>query len=79
MSQEERLTIRHFDFYAQVLAKVERGFDQDRRDVAAMIDRGLVDVTELGRLFDAIESELYRFPAVDPMALRAAVEKLTDP
>lgn len=73
VSQEGRLTARHFDFYAQALAKLERGFDQDQRDVAAMIDRGLLDLAELSRLLDAIEPALYRFPAVDPKALREAV------
>ena len=76
MSQEGRLAVRHFDLYAQALAKLERGFDQDRQDVAAMIERGLVDVAELGRLLEAIEPELYRFPAVDPESLRGAVDEL---
>ncbi len=78
VSQEGRLTVRHFDLYAQALAKLERGFDQDEQDVAAMIERGLVDVAELGRLLEAIEPELYRFPAVDPESLRGAVDELGD-
>lgn len=57
----------------QALAKRERGFDQDRQDVTAMIDRGLVDVDELGRLLEAIEPELYRFPAVHRGSLREAL------
>ncbi len=36
MSQEGRLAVRHFDLYAQALAKLERGFDQDRQDVGAI-------------------------------------------
>lgn len=76
VSQEGRLTVRHFDLYAQALAKLERGFDQDRQDVGAMIERGLVDVSELRRLLEAIEPELYRFPAVNPESLRGAVDEL---
>lgn len=76
VSQEGPLTVRHFDLYAQALAKLERGFDQDRQDVAAMVERGLVDVPELGRLLQAIQPELYRFPAVDSGALREAVDAL---
>lgn len=76
VDQEGSLTVRHFDYYAQVLAKLERGFDQDRRDVAAMIERGLVDPAELSRLLAAIEGQLYRFPTVDAVALRAAVDSI---
>jgi len=76
VSQEGRLTVRHFDLYSQALAKLERGFDQDRQDVAAMVDRGLVDVSELSRLFEAVGSELYRFPAVDAEGLRRSVDEL---
>ena len=70
------LTVRHFDPYAQALAKLERGFDQDVRDVAAMISTGLVEPQELRRLFEAIAPELFRFPAVDPVSLRHEVERV---
>lgn len=76
VGQEGALTIRHFDLYAQALAKLERGFDQDLADAAAMVERGLVDPRELRRLFGLIEPELYRFPAVEAKTLRAAVDRL---
>jgi hypothetical protein len=79
VAQEGDVTVRHFDLYAQALAKLERGFDQDLSDVEAMLARGLVDVTELQRLFDAVEAALYRFPAVDPASLRRAVHGLRRP
>ncbi len=75
VSQEGALTVRHFDLYSQAMSKTERAFDQDVRDVAAMIERGLVGPVELRRLFDAIEPLLYRFPAVDPATLK---ERLAD-
>lgn len=75
MVQEVQLTVRHFDLYSQALAKLERGFDQDLQDVDAMVGRGLVDATELGRLFAAIEPSLYRFPAVDAAALRGEIAR----
>jgi hypothetical protein len=68
--------VRDFDFYSQALSKLERGFDTDLADVHAMVDRGLVATAELGRLFDAISSDLYRFPAVDGESLKAAVKQL---
>jgi hypothetical protein len=44
--QEGRVTVRHFDFYSQALAKIERGFEQ-----------------------------LFRYPTIDPEALRAKVRR----
>jgi hypothetical protein len=67
----------HFDLYAQALAKIERGHDTDRNDVDALIARGLVDRERLLDYFNDIESELYRFPAVDPPSFRRAVEAVT--
>lgn len=75
-TSEGRITVRHFDLRAQALAKVERGHDRDLRDVEEMLRRGLVTRAELRAVFAAIESELYRFPAVDPASLRRAVDAL---
>ena len=33
IKQEGRLTFLHYDFYAQALAKIERGHETDQRDV----------------------------------------------
>jgi Nucleotidyltransferase of unknown function (DUF6036) len=79
VAQEGTVTFRHFDLYAQALAKIERGHDTDRADVAALIARGLVDRGRLRDYFDAIEPDLYRFPAVDPASFRRAVEDATSP
>jgi hypothetical protein len=74
--QLDRLTVRQFDPYAQVLAKLERGFTQDLLDVQAMIERSMVDPARLLELFDSIAGELYRFPSVAGNELRAAVQAL---
>jgi hypothetical protein len=74
--QEGKLSFHHFDPVAQALSKAERGHDQDRRDVQEMIDRGLVDPAEARAQFEAMEPELYRFPAIDPAKFREAVEEL---
>jgi hypothetical protein len=71
--QEGRVEVRHFDFYSQALSKIERGFEQDLADVRAMIDGGRVDPKLLRELYDAIEPELYRYPAIDPPAFRREV------
>lgn len=71
--REGKLDIRHFDPYSQALGKVERGFAQDLEDVAAMLDRGLIEAERACALFEEIEPELYRYPAVDPSAFRESV------
>jgi hypothetical protein len=77
VAQEGPVTFRHFDLYAQALAKIERGHDTDRRDVAELIGRGLVERQRLQDYFDVIEAELHRFPAIDPASFRRAVEAVT--
>jgi Nucleotidyltransferase of unknown function (DUF6036) len=68
-----RLSFRHFDFYSQALAKLERGHSQDLDDVRELVARGLVDPGRLRTCFEKIEPELYRFPAVDVGDFRSAV------
>ncbi len=72
--QEGNIDVHHFDFYSQALSKIERGFRQDLDDVSKMIESGLVLPARLGELFEAIEPELYRYPAIDPAAFGAKVE-----
>lgn len=74
--REGNLEVFDFDPYSQALSKLERGFELDLGDVRKMIAGGQVDPTRLVELFNEIEAELYRFPAVDPATLRAAVKAL---
>lgn len=60
-----KLEVRHFDLYSQALAKIERGFERDLRDVRAMIERGLVDREKLAQSAQEIVPELPRYPAID--------------
>ncbi len=71
--QEGRLTVRHFDPYSQALSKIERGFDQDLADVAAMLARGLVEPARLRELFASIQGDLHRYPAIDPASFHDKV------
>jgi Nucleotidyltransferase of unknown function (DUF6036) len=71
--REGNVDIHHFDFYSQALSKIERGFSQDLQDVASMLESGLVEPVRLRELYNAIEPELYRYPAVDPAAFRRKV------
>lgn len=73
IAREGKVSYFHYDFYAQALAKIERGHAQDVRDVGEMLRRNLVDPAELWRFFQRIERRLYRYPAIDPASFRGAV------
>jgi hypothetical protein len=73
--QEGRVTVRHFDPYSQALSKIERGFEQDLADVRAMVDAGLIKPQRALELFAEVEPQLFRYPAIDPDALRAKVQE----
>jgi hypothetical protein len=73
IQREGTLSFHHYDFYAQCLAKMERGHRKDQADVKRMIDSGVVKPERLRELFEAIEPELYRYPAIDPASFRQAV------
>lgn len=75
IGQEGVLSFYHYDYYAQTLAKIERGHQQDIEDVNAMIRLRLVRPAEILRHFEAIEPELYRYPAIDMATFRRAVEE----
>lgn len=72
--REGGVDVHHFDFYSQALAKIERGFDQDLDDVREMTARGLVESQRLREYYEAIEPELFRYPAIDPVLFRQKVE-----
>lgn len=75
IAREGKLSFHHYDFYAQALAKIERGHARDRQDVREMLARGLVEPERLRELFAQIEPQLYRYPALDPPSFRRAVEE----
>ena len=68
----------HYDFYAQTLAKIERGHEQDLRDVQAMRQLRLIEMGRLLQLFDAIEPDLERYPAIDPAHFRDRVRSVAE-
>ena len=74
--QEGRLSFHHFDPVAQALAKIERGHTQDVADVEEMLRRGWVTRSALEAAFDVIERDFYRYPAVDPVTFRRALDLL---
>jgi len=71
-----KVDFRHYDFYSQALAKIERGHRQDIVDVEAMFTRRLIDAIELRKLFTAIESSLIRYPGIDAEEFHRKVEQV---
>ena len=74
ISRVGRVTVRHYDFCAQALAKIERGHTRDLEDVQAMRDHGLINSADVRAMFARMEPELFRFPAIDPPSFRSAVD-----
>jgi len=68
----------HYDFRAQALSKLARGYERDLADVRAMLARDLVSKAELTAAFDAIESELIRYPALDSEAFERRVTEFLE-
>jgi len=78
ISREGAIDFFHYDFYAQALAKIERGHSTDVLDVRQMIERGLVEPSRLLELFSRIEDRLYKYPAIDGKTFRRAVEEFVE-
>lgn len=57
-----KVEFRHYDFYAQALAKIERRHTQDVRDVETMFERKLIALPQLREYFDMIAPEPCAFP-----------------
>jgi hypothetical protein len=76
IQQEGKLAFFHYDFYAQALAKIERGHESDLKDIREMVKRGLIELTRLRELFSTIEDQIYRYPALDHKFFREAVERV---
>ena len=78
ISREGAIDFFHYDFYAQALAKIERGHSTDLSDVRHMIADGLVEPSRLLEFFSRIEDQLYKYPALDKRSFRAAVERFVE-
>jgi len=79
IAQEGPVAFHHFDLYAQALAKAERSHRQDVEDVREMTRRGLVTPAGMWEYFGTIESELYRYPALDARSFQQALEEIFGP
>ena len=65
----------HYDPYAQVFAKIVRGFERDLDDAEQFVRSGMVDPQALRALVAAIPDAAYaRYPALSPSAVREVVD-----
>lgn len=69
-----QLNFYHYDPYSQALSKLERSHSRDLIDVEAMLRDGLITKSRLLELFSVIESDLIRYPGLDPSSFRNTVE-----
>lgn len=75
IARHGRVDYYHYDFHAQALAKIERGHEVDLFDVGEMARRSLIQPGRLAELFDAIQPDLERYPAIDPPSFRLKVSR----
>lgn len=78
IGQQGGISFYHYDFTAQALAKLSRGYNRDLDDVRAMYEQKLFSLEKLLDCFNRIESELIRFPALDPDLLRNRIEQFIE-
>ena len=68
-----QISFYHYDFTAQALSKLSRGYERDENDVKAMLHRKLFSIETLRDSFEAIEPDLIRYPSLDPKDIKAKV------
>jgi hypothetical protein len=74
-----RVSYYHYDPYAQVLAKLVRGFERDLADVRRFVGAGMVDPATLRELVARIPPHVYaRYPSLSPEAIDEAVRALPE-
>ena len=73
IGKQGQISFYHYDFVAQALSKLSRGYERDVADVQAMYEQKLLDLKSLGEGLDAIAPELIRFPALEADQLRIKV------
>ena len=79
IQQEGKLSFYHYDFYAQALAKIERGHDIDLSDAKHFVERGLVEPTRLLELFAAIEDQIFRYPELNRKTFKDDLDRFLRP
>lgn len=77
IGQFGKLSVYHYDFYSQALAKIERGHQRDLDDVENMVVNGLLDRKEIASYYHKIEPALNRYPSINRKAFLIKVKRFT--
>jgi hypothetical protein len=72
------ISFYHYDFTAQALSKISRGYNRDIDDVLSMYEQKLFTLEKLRDCFEAIAPELIRFPSLNPDLLRNRIKKFIE-
>jgi hypothetical protein len=78
IGKQGQISFYHYDFTAQALSKLSRGFDRDLSGVQAMYEQKLFSLEDLRTSFEAIALELIRFPALNSDVVRSRVENFIE-
>jgi hypothetical protein len=78
IARHGQVEFHHYDFRAQALSKLARGFERDLGDVRAMLARGLVTRDDLLVALEQIRPALVRYPALDAAAFVERVRRFLD-
>ena len=73
IGREGKVSFFHYDVYSQALSKIEREHEKDILDVKMMFQKGLIDREKILSLFHEIETELFRYPAINPKSFAEKV------
>lgn len=68
----------HYDPYGQALSKLQRGHDRDLHDVQSLLKSGWIEKSRLWEMYQQIEPQLLRYPAIDAPTFRSTVKKFCD-
>lgn len=74
ISKQGQVSFYHYDFTAQALSKLSRGYERDISDIQAMYAKQLFSLEDLNSCFKSIEPDLIRFPSIDSEVLKDRVE-----
>jgi len=77
IGKEGKASFYHYDPYSQGLA-IERGHEQDVRDIESMRRDVAIEPGKLLTLFQQIEPFRYRYPAIDKNDFEQAVRKFVE-
>jgi hypothetical protein len=75
IGRQGQILFYHYDFTSQALSKISRGSYMATISSISRLYHKLFTLEKLRDCFNAIESELIRFPALDPDLLRNKIEQ----